>query len=63
MGIEEGDRVFVPTMTFTASAEVVRYLNAEPLLLDVDYRTSLLTPEIRHPEHGNALYVYALPER
>jgi len=46
LGIRPGDRVFVPTMTFTATAEVLRYLGAEPLFLDVEYGTCLLTPEI-----------------
>ncbi len=45
MGIGPGDKVLVPTMTFTASAEVVRYLGADPVLLDVEYGTSLLTPD------------------
>jgi dTDP-4-amino-4,6-dideoxygalactose transaminase len=46
MGVKAGDRVFIPTMTFTASAEVVRYLQADPVFLDVEYGTSLLTPQI-----------------
>ncbi len=33
-------------MTFTATAEVVRYLGADPVFLDVEYGTSLLTPAI-----------------
>jgi len=55
VGVKAGDEVFVPTMTFTSSAEVVRYLNAHPVLLDVEYGTCLLTPAIlteairRHP--------------
>lgn len=55
IGIGPGDRVFVPTMTFTASAEVIRYLGADPVFLDVEYGTCLITPEIletaiaRHP--------------
>lgn len=36
LGIGPGDEVIVPTMTFTASAEVVRYLGAQPVLVDVD---------------------------
>lgn len=36
LGIEAGDRVAVPTMTFTATAEVVRYLGAEPVFIDVE---------------------------
>jgi perosamine synthetase len=34
VGIKEGDEVIVPTMTFTASAEVVLYLKATPVLVD-----------------------------
>ncbi len=37
LGIGPGDKVLVPTMTFTASAEVVRYLGADPVFLDVEY--------------------------
>jgi dTDP-4-amino-4,6-dideoxygalactose transaminase len=56
LGVAPGDKVFVPTWTFTATAEVVRYMGADPVLLDVDPATALLTPEIvadaisRHPE-------------
>ena len=46
LGVGRGDEVLVPTMTFTASAEVVRYLDAEPIFLDVEYGSSLITPEI-----------------
>lgn len=35
-GIGPGDEVIVPTWTFTATAEVVRYLGAEPVIVDVD---------------------------
>ncbi len=56
MGIKKGAKVFVPTMTFTATAEVLRYLDADPVFLDVDYGTCMITPEIlanavrKHPE-------------
>lgn len=36
LGIGPGDEVLVPTWTFTATAEVVRYLGADPVLVDVD---------------------------
>ena len=36
LGIGPGDEVIVPTMTFTATAEVVRYLGAHPVLVDAD---------------------------
>ncbi len=46
MGVKKGDKVFVPSMTFTATAEVVRYLQADPVFLDTEYGTNLITPEI-----------------
>jgi dTDP-4-amino-4,6-dideoxygalactose transaminase len=36
LGIQPGDDVVVPAYTFTATAEVVTYLGARPLLADVD---------------------------
>lgn len=35
LGIGPGDEVLVPTWTFTATAEVVRYMGATPVLVDV----------------------------
>jgi dTDP-4-amino-4,6-dideoxygalactose transaminase len=64
LGIRPGEEVFVPTMTFTASAEVVRYLGAHPVFLDVEYGTALLTPEIlaeavrRHPDARTVVVVH-----
>lgn len=46
LGLKHGDKVFVPTLTFTASAEILRYLGADPVFLDVDYGTGLITPGI-----------------
>jgi perosamine synthetase len=34
LGLEEGDEVLVPTYTFTATAEVVTYFRARPVLCD-----------------------------
>lgn len=36
LGLKAGDGVLVPTMTFAATAEVVRYQNAVPILVDCD---------------------------
>jgi dTDP-4-amino-4,6-dideoxygalactose transaminase len=36
VGIGPGDEVIVPTLTFTATAEVVRYLGAQPVFVDVE---------------------------
>ena len=64
VGIGPGDKVFVPTMTFTASAEVIRYMGADPVFLDVEYRTCLITPAIleaalrQHPEAKALMLVH-----
>ena len=44
IGIEEGDEVIVPTMTFTATAEVVLYFKAKPVLLDCQPDTLNIDP-------------------
>lgn len=36
VGVEQGDEVIVPTVTFIAPVNVVRYLNAEPIFMDCD---------------------------
>ncbi len=45
LGVGPGDEVIVPTWTFAASAEVVVYRGARPVLVDVDRRTLNATPE------------------
>jgi dTDP-4-amino-4,6-dideoxygalactose transaminase len=39
VGVGPGDEVITTTHTFTATAEVVRYLGAHPVLVDVDLET------------------------
>ncbi len=39
IGIQPGEQVLVPTLTFAATAEVVRYLGAHPVLIDCDPAT------------------------
>ena len=46
LGIAEGDKVLVPTFTFTATAEVVRYLRADPVFVDCDLETFCITPTL-----------------
>jgi perosamine synthetase len=45
IGIEEGDEVIVPTMTFTASAEVVLYFKAKPVFVDCLADTFNIDPD------------------
>jgi len=44
LGIGPGDEVITTTHTFTATAEVVRYLGADVVLVDVDPRTLCIDP-------------------
>ncbi len=39
LGLTRGQGVLVPAMTFAATAEIVRYLDAVPILVDCDPRT------------------------
>jgi dTDP-4-amino-4,6-dideoxygalactose transaminase len=41
-GIGPGDEVIVPTLTFTATASVIRYLGAEAVLVDVEEGSHVL---------------------
>ena len=40
--LKAGDEVIVPAMTFIATAEVVRYFGAKPVLADIEYNTHLI---------------------
>jgi dTDP-4-amino-4,6-dideoxygalactose transaminase len=44
IGLKEGDEVLIPTMTFAATAEVVLYFKARPVLLDCRPDTLNLDP-------------------
>jgi perosamine synthetase len=45
LGIEPGDEVVVPPMTFAATANCVLYMGATPVFADVDPATLLLDPD------------------
>jgi dTDP-4-amino-4,6-dideoxygalactose transaminase len=45
IGVGPGDEVITTTHTFTASAEVARYLGAEPVLVDIDPFTLCISPQ------------------
>ena len=45
VGLKPDDEVIIPAMTFTASGEVVRYFNANPVIVDVDRKTHNILPE------------------
>jgi len=46
MGIGPGDEVITTTHTFTATAEVVRYLGADVVLVDIDPATLNIDPKL-----------------
>jgi dTDP-4-amino-4,6-dideoxygalactose transaminase len=46
LGVGAGDEVFVPTLTFVASANPIRYERATPVLVDVEEETLNLDPGI-----------------
>ncbi len=44
IGLKQGDEVLLPTTTFTATAEVVSYFKAKPVLVDVDAVSLCIDP-------------------
>ena len=44
IGLQRGELVLVPTMTFAATAEVVRYFDAIPVFVDCDEATMCISP-------------------
>jgi dTDP-4-amino-4,6-dideoxygalactose transaminase len=49
-GIGAGDEVVVPSLSFIATANVVRYVGAQPVFADVDQATQNLVPGTVEPE-------------
>ncbi len=46
LNIKEGDEVITTTHTFTATAEVIRYLGADPVLVDINLETFCIDPKL-----------------
>ncbi len=64
LGIKKGSKVLVPSWTFTASAEVIEYLGAEPIFCDVNYGSCSIDAEIlaeqieKHPDLSALVLVH-----
>jgi len=46
IGIKEGDEVITTPFTFIASAEVISFLNAKPVFVDIDEKTFNINPDL-----------------
>ena len=45
IGIKAGDEVIIPSITFTATAEIICYFNAKPVIVDVQPDTFNIEPQ------------------
>lgn len=45
LGVQPGDEVIVPSLTYIATANAVRYVGAEPVFVDVDPKTWCIDPQ------------------
>lgn len=50
LGVGPGDRVICPTLTFAASANVVRYVGAEPVFIDSERSSWNMDPDLFRDE-------------
>lgn len=46
LDVRPGDEVLVPSLTYVATANAVRYVGAEPVFVDVDPKTWCINPEL-----------------
>jgi dTDP-4-amino-4,6-dideoxygalactose transaminase len=62
LGIGDGDRVITSSMTFCATANSIRYQNAEPIFIDSDRETWNACPQLLEDELLHAAKINQLPK-
>jgi pyridoxal phosphate-dependent aminotransferase EpsN len=62
LGVGPGDTVVVPTFTFVATANAVRYVGAQPVFLDSDRATWNLDPDLLAEEMDERARIGRLPK-
>ncbi len=70
-GVEEGDIVFAPSLTFSATCNPIRYQKAIPVFIDAEPGTWDMSPEALerafakypHPRAVIAVYLYGTPAK
>jgi pyridoxal phosphate-dependent aminotransferase EpsN len=60
-GVAPGDRVFCSTLTFVASANPIRYLGAQPVLIDAEPGTGCMSPSALERALADAARTGTLP--
>jgi perosamine synthetase len=67
LGIGPGDEVLIPSLTYIATANAVRYVGAEPVFVDVDHQTWTLNPHLieekitKHTKAIIPVHIYGHP--
>lgn len=60
-GVGPGDRVLVSSLTFSATANAIRYVGAEPVFIDSDTETWNMDPELLGTALADGDYAACLP--
>ena len=60
-GVGRGDRVLVSSLTFSATANAIRYVGADPVFIDSDAETWNMDPELLENAIGDGDYAACIP--
>lgn len=62
LGVGDGDTVFCSTLTFVASTNPIRYLNANPVFIDSNYSSWNMDPDVLQDAFKSAALKNRLPK-